>query len=198
MTMQRALASSNRRLLAGVPLGFLALLLMITAAGQVLAAAAAGRAGGAYRMESGDVLSVTVFGEPDLSLESARVAADGSIAFPLLGDVAVQGLTARQVEGLLTRKLRDGYLKNPEVSVAVKEYRPYFVHGEIQKPGGYPYREGLTVEKAVVLAGGFTERASKRKIDLTREKAPNTPLHGVSLSTRVRPGDLIEIGESFF
>ena len=75
----------------------------------------------------------------------------------------MRGLSVPEVEALVTSTLRDGYLRHPAVAVALKEYRLHFVHGEVHKPGGYPYREGLTVEKAIVLAGGLTERASKRK-----------------------------------
>lgn len=150
-----------------------------------------------YRLAADDVLSITVFGEPELTLNDARVAFDGSISFPLLGQIQVGGLTVGEVEAELSRRLADGYLRTPRVTVAITEYRLVYVNGEVKKPGGYSYRNGLTVHKAVTLAGGFTERASLRKITLIRENETGLPKK-VNLSDRLRPGDIIIVGESFF
>ncbi|MCB1877504.1 MAG: polysaccharide export protein [Chromatiales bacterium] len=154
--------------------------------------------GGQYSISAGDLISIIVFGEDDLSLERVRVAGDGTISFPLLGEVMVRGRTARQLEFDLTVRLADGYLRKPEVNVSVVEYRLFYVNGEVENPGGYPYRDGLTVQKAVALAGGFTERASKSKITLVRESASDATGEAASLGTRVSPGDVITVGESFF
>ncbi len=167
--------------------------------------------GGDYKLSTGDVLSISVFDEPDLSLDEVRVATTGVISFPLLGEVKVVGLTATQVEQQLKKMLLDGYLKHPKVTVSIKEYRLFYVHGEVKSPGGYNYQDGLTVRKAVVLAGGFTERASKEKITLVTENnaAASRGAEGsansldkgmtkVDLNHPVRPGDVITVGESFF
>lgn len=152
---------------------------------------------GEYRVEAEDILNIKVFEEPDLSIEKSRVSSEGTVALPLLGDVSVAGLTTAQIAARVEALLADGYLKKPKVSVSIDEYRQVFVHGEVKKPGGYSYQEGLTVQKAVVLAGGFTERASRSKITLVREDTPNKPRH-VTLTTAVQPGDIITVGESFF
>lgn len=150
-----------------------------------------------YRLGPDDILSITVFGEPDLSLKDTRVAANGGISFPLLGQIPVEGLTIVELETELTRRLADGYLRNPRVTVSISEYRLVYVNGEVKRPGGYSYRDGLTVRKAVTLAGGFTERASPRKITLILEDGHESP-HRVDLNTQLRPGDVITVGESFF
>ena len=150
-----------------------------------------------YKLAAEDVLSITVFDEPDLSVEEARIASNGVVAMPLLGEVKVTGMTTEQVAQHIESMLADGYLKKPRVSVSVFEYRQFYVHGAVEKPGGYSYQDGLTVQRAIVLAGGFTERASESKITLAREGAPNNAFP-VTLNHQVRPGDVISVGESFF
>lgn len=150
-----------------------------------------------YRLGPDDILSITVFGEPDLSLKDSRVAANGRISFPLLGQIPVEGLTITELEAELTRRLADGYLRTPRVTVIINEYRLVYVNGEVKRAGGYSYRDGLTVRKAVTLAGGFTERASPGKITLIREDGHESP-QSVDLNDRLRPGDIITVGESFF
>lgn len=151
-----------------------------------------------YRIGAGDLLSIKVFGEEDLNLEKVRVASNGSISFPLLGIVNVLGITSGDLENRLTEMLLDGYMKKPRVTVSILEYRMFFVEGEVNEPGGYKYVDGLTVQKGIALAGGFTERASKKKIKLIREKNPDEPLELAELNTPVSPGDVISVGESFF
>ncbi|MCP4407260.1 MAG: polysaccharide export protein [Gammaproteobacteria bacterium] len=150
-----------------------------------------------YRLGPDDILSITVFGEPELSLKNTRVATNGRISFPLLGQIPVEGLTVTELEAELIRRLADGYLRRPRVIVAITEYRLVYVNGEVKQPGGYSYRVGLTVHKAVTLAGGFTERASPKKITLIRENEGDKP-QNVDLSDHLRPGDIITVGESFF
>ncbi|HEB73243.1 MAG TPA: polysaccharide export protein [Nitrospirae bacterium] len=151
-----------------------------------------------YRIGAGDLLSIKVFGEEDLNLENVRVGSNGTISFPLLGVVDVLGITSAGLEKRLTKMLLDGYMKKPKVTVSILEYRMFFVEGEVKEPGGYKYIDGLTVQKGIALAGGFTERAAKKKIKLIQEKNPDEPLYPVDLSTPVNPGDVISIGESFF
>lgn len=150
-----------------------------------------------YRVAAEDVLRVTVFDEPDLSVDEARIAPNGVIAIPLIGEVGVAGLTTVQIARRIESLLADGYLKKPRVSVSIHEYRQFYVDGEVEAPGGYSYQDGLTVQRAIVLAGGFTERASRSKITLARESDPDNAFP-VSLNDLVRPGDVISVGESFF
>lgn len=152
----------------------------------------------AYRIDTGDRVSITVYREPDLSVASVRVKADGTIAFPLLGDLQVAGLTSQDLHDLVTRRLLDGYLKKPNINVSIDSYRLYYIKGEVSRPGGYSFVDGLTVSRAVALAGGYTPRASEKSITLVRESDPENPLESVGVNTAIRPGDVITVGESFF
>lgn len=152
---------------------------------------------GNYRFSAGDQVSITVFGESDLSLKKVRVATNGSVSVPLIGQVVVQGLTAAEIEDKLTQLFADGYLKNPAITVSIVEYRHFYINGEVKKPGGYSYRDGLTIERAVALAGGFSERASKEKITIAHEENKDQVIR-VELTTPIQPGDVITVEESFF
>ena len=150
-----------------------------------------------YRISADDEISVTVFNETDLSIDKVRVSGNGAISMPLLGQVTIEGLTLSEVEQKITTLLLEGYLKKPNVTVTITEYRPFYISGEVKKPGSYPYRKDLTVEKAVVLAGGFTERASRSKITLISENN-KALVKAVALNDKIRPGDVITVSESFF
>ena len=150
-----------------------------------------------YRLSADDVISVTVFNEPDLSLKDARVSSSGTIAMPLIGQVTVRGLTLTEVEQEIHRMYLGDYLKKPDISVSIVEYRQFYVNGEVDKPGGFSYREGMTVERAITLAGGFTGRAAKDKIIIVRENTDGKPI-SAKLTTLIRPGDVITVQESFF
>lgn len=150
-----------------------------------------------YRLAADDIISITVFDEPDLSLSKVRIATNGTISMPLIGQLNVTGLTAVEVEAAASALLADGYLKKPEVTVSIIEYRLFYITGEVKKPGGYSYRDGLTVHKAVSLAGGFSERADQEKISITHDGSIKV-VNRVKLTDRIRPGDVITIKESFF
>jgi protein involved in polysaccharide export with SLBB domain len=150
-----------------------------------------------YRLSTDDEISVTVFNEPDMSIEKIKVATNGTISIPLLGQVNVKGLTVVEVEQKLLTLLVNGYLKKPDVTISISEYRPFYINGEVKQPGSYPYRRDLTIEKAVALAGGFTARASKSSISLLSENDQRV-LNKVLLSAAVKPGDVITVSESFF
>jgi len=150
-----------------------------------------------YRIGAGDLLAIKVFGEEDLSLKEIRVGTNATISFPLLGEVSVRNMTAKEFEEKLVRLLKDGYLKKPVVTVSVIEYRLFYINGEVKKPGGYNFVNGLTVQKAVALAGGFTERASKDKITIESETEPGK-VKKANLNNTVKPGDVITVDESFF
>jgi protein involved in polysaccharide export with SLBB domain len=150
-----------------------------------------------YRISADDQISVIVFNETDLSVNKVRVSGNGAIAMPLLGQVAIKGHTIAEAEKEITTLLLEGYLKNPNVTVTITEYRPFYINGEIKKPGSYPYIKNLTVEKAVALAGGFTERASRSTVSLVSENDKRL-VQPVGLSDKIKPGDVITIRESFF
>ncbi len=167
-------------------------------ASQHTATVGARAAAPAYRAGTGDRISITVYQEPDLSINGVRVKADGTIAYPLLGDLHVAGLTSQDLQDLVVGKLQDGYLKKPSITVIIDSYRLYYIKGEVSRPGGYTFVDGLTVAKAVALAGGYTARASESSITLVRESDPENPLDSVGVNTAVQPGDIVTVGESFF
>jgi len=108
------------------------------------------------------------------------------------------GLTAAEVEQLIYTGLKGDYLINPSVSVTITEYRPFFIDGEVKRPGGYPYQPGLTVNKAAALAGGYTDRASKDNVVIVREHDGATDEINVDVSDMIQPGDIITIKQRFF
>ena len=153
-----------------------------------------------YTLNTGDHVQVTVFEEPDLSID-AVLDDTGAISFPLLGELVVRGITPRQLETTITEGLRGRFLINPRVNVSILEYRPFFVRGEVSSPGGFPFKPGLTVEKAVSMAGGFTARASKSEFYIISDDSENGAgevRKKATLSSRIRPGDVINIEQSFF
>ena len=153
-----------------------------------------------YVLNTGDHVQVTVFEEPDLSV-SAIVDDTGAISYPLLGEVQVSGLTARELQSAITDGLRGRFLIHPRVNVSIVEYRPYFVRGEVNSPGSFAFKPGLTVEKAVSMAGGFTSRASKSKFYIVSDDGhtgTEEARRNATLSSRIRPGDVIHIEQSFF
>ena len=170
----------------------MALLLCLT-----VAAAFAQPTNGNYRLGPGDRITIKVFGEPDLSMD-VQIDDTGRVNYPFLGELVVQGLTVGQLERRITRGLEDGYLRKPAVTVAITEYRPFFLTGEVQKPGGIPYQPNLTVEQAIALGGGFTERASRSDIEVIRAGDPEHKSVRVRLSDPVYPGDTIIVKRSFF
>jgi len=151
-----------------------------------------------YRLAAGDVITIRVLGEDDLSKEKIRLTDAGSVSYPALGEVRVLGLTTGDLERIITSGLKGRYLVNPKVSVQIEEYRPFYINGMVDKPGGYPYQPGLTVRKAASLAGGFKERASISKIYIIRDGDPAQRSQKVELSTYVLPGDIVTVDESFF
>lgn len=151
-----------------------------------------------YRIDTGDGISITVYGEPDLSIKDERVKGNGKISYPLLGDIEVRGRTASELQRHITRMLSDGYLKKPNVTVSIDTFRLFYIKGEVRNPGGFNYVDGLTVEKAVALAGGYTERASERNITVVRDGDPTQRARQATPGMRIRPGDVITVGESFF
>jgi polysaccharide export outer membrane protein len=151
-----------------------------------------------YRLNSGDVISIRVFGEDDFTREKIRITDAGTVSFPILGEVTVLGRTVGEIEKLITDRLKGRYLVNPRVSVWIDEYRSFFVNGMVVKPGAYAFQPGLNVRKAVAIAGGFKERASVNKIFIVRDKDPAHQPTKVDLNADVAPGDTITVEESFF
>ena len=152
-----------------------------------------------YILGQGDTISIQVFDEPDLTLSTA-VGTSGSINYSYLGDIKVAGKSPSQLERHIAGMLQNGYLVNPSVNVTVIEYRPFYINGEVRSPGSYPYQPGLTLDKAIALAGGLTDRASTRKMFVTKGLGGGKTEEGsrVFLNSRIAPGDIITIKEGFF
>lgn len=150
-----------------------------------------------YTLGSGDELRVTVFEEKDLSGEF-QVTGEGDISLPLVGSVNAVGKSVRQLERDIETRLQDGFLKSPRVSIDVMNYRPFYILGEVQEPGSYPYVSGMTVFNAVALGGGFTYRANKDKITVMRATDPDQTRQTITPDDIVFPGDVIRVEERFF
>ena len=175
------------------------------ASAVVLAAVLAGAFGGSraqaqeleYTLGSGDQLRVTVFGHEDLSGEFF-VDGLGTISLPLIGQIKAGGQTARQIERKIVDMLKPDYLKNPRVSVEVLNYRPFYIIGEVKKPGSYPFVSGMKVINAIALAGGYTYRARENELLVTRASGPDRKKRPATHDTVILPGDVIEVPERYF
>jgi polysaccharide export outer membrane protein len=150
-----------------------------------------------YTLGSGDRVRVIVFGQDSLS-NSYAVDGSGNIFMPLIGIVPAKGKTIEGLAHTIEVKLRNGYLRDPRVSVEVEAYRPFFILGEVSTPGQYPYINGMTAEKAVAIAGGFTPRGYKGSVDITRVVDGHPTTGQVPLTQLVRPGDTIVVHERYF
>ncbi len=149
-----------------------------------------------YRLGPADQLRITVFNEPGLT-GLFVVNSQGTIAYPLVGDVRAEGLTASEFTQTL-REALERYLRSPSVSVEVASYRPFFILGEVARPGSYPFSADLTVLNAVATAGGFTYRANRRRVFIRRANSSEEQAYNLTVVTPVMPGDTIRIGERLF
>jgi len=164
-------------------------------AGPAQVFAAADAAG--YQLGAGDKLRVTTFGEPTLTGEFT-VGGNGVVSLPLVGDVSAQGVTVSEFRDRFVTALKDGYLVDPRVSVEVLTYRPFYVLGEVNRPGEYPYTNSLTVQNAVATAGGFTYRANTRRVFIKHQNETTEREYPLTVGATVAPGDTVRIGERFF
>lgn len=149
-----------------------------------------------YRLGSGDRLRLIVFNHEDLSGEFALDGA-GNFAMPLIGEIKAGGLTTREVEQRIQTRLADGYLVDPQVSVEVLNYRPFYILGEVKTPGSYPYQNNMSVLNAVALAGGFSYRAKQGEFLLQRGGSNSQPIV-VGGDQALLPGDIVTVQERFF
>ncbi len=151
----------------------------------------------AYQLGAGDKVKVTVFGHEDLS-GTFQIDAHGRISLPLIQTLDALGLTQGELEVAISNRLRPDYLVNPRVSVDILTYRPFYIVGEVKEPGDFPYQGDLTVLKAIAIAGGYTIRANKKKLYITRESDPEHRKRRVKGDAKVYPGDIITVAERFF
>ena len=146
-----------------------------------------------YRLGPGDKLHIQVLGAEDLTGDYA-VGDNGTVSSSLIGDVKAAGLTRSQLEREMEKKLAQGYLRNPKVSVTILAYRPFYIYGEVTKPGEYPYASGMRVMSAVATAGGFTYRANEGYVVVTRNGEQRRALP----KTPIQPDDVIRVPERYF
>ncbi len=153
--------------------------------------------GADYQLAAGDRLKIGTFGHPDFSGEF-QVDGEGNIAFPLLGAVTADGRTADELRDDLAVALNASYIVEPQVSVEVLTFRPFFVLGQVNTPNAFAYRPGMTVRHAVAMAGGFTRRAKTGSMTLIRETKLGAETYRATPDTPLLPGDTIEVGRRLF
>ena len=159
--------------------------------------AAESRTVGDYELDSGDKIRLSVFGEDELSGEFV-VSGAGLLSIPLAGDIPAKGRTITEIQRAVEQSLRARYILNPQVSAEVLTYRPFYVLGEVNKPGTYPYAAGLTVLNAVATAGGFTYRGDDKRAYIRRDGSQREEAFSLTSSLQVAPGDTIRIAERLF
>jgi polysaccharide export outer membrane protein len=175
---------------------FLCVLALLSTSGMAFAQSAP--SGDApYHLGPGDKVRVTTYGETELSGEF-NIGASGSVALPLVGEVGAAGETPAELERNIEQALKKGYLNDPHVTVEVLTYRPFYILGEVNKPGEYPYSNGLTVYNAVAIANGFTYRANKHRVYIRSKDSKVEKSAPLTTETIVSPGDTIRIGERYF
>jgi polysaccharide export outer membrane protein len=150
-----------------------------------------------YKLGTGDKLRVIVYGEDDLG-GTFDVDGNGFISLPLIGQVKVGGLSAPDVERAITAKFSDGYLKEPRVNVEVAQYRPFYVLGEVNRPGSYPYTDGMSIQNAVADAGGYTQKAVEGGVYVRHAGDTQETYLSTDTAAQIYPGDVVRVPSSFF
>jgi len=150
-----------------------------------------------YLLGSGDQIVINVYNEPDLTTK-VKIDKTGLVSFPFLEDVQVIGLSTKQVGNVIRAGLLGDYIVDPQVSVSIAVYRPFFIHGQVNRPGGFPFQDDLTLDKAIAIAGGLANRASKSDWKITRIVNGKTVTIQANVATQVHPDDIIKIEQSFF
>jgi polysaccharide export outer membrane protein len=151
----------------------------------------------AYVLGPGDRLKISVFGREEASGDFT-IGADGRVATPLVGELPAAGLTIDQLQNRYRNELQQGFYKEPKIAIEVLNYRPFFIMGEVKKPGSYPYSSGLSVLAAVAEAGGFTPHADRDLAIVERRTATGVMRGRATARSPVMPDDIIEIPESIF
>jgi polysaccharide biosynthesis/export protein len=150
-----------------------------------------------YLLDAGDRIRLTVFEQEGIT-NTYSVDQAGYISVPLIGSVPARGKTIQQIEAAVADKLKKGYLRDPDIAVEVDRYRPLFIMGEVGAAGQYSYVPGMTAQKAIAAAGGFSPRANQENVDVTRQINGESLTGRVTISEQVLPGDTIYVRERFF
>ncbi|SDR12419.1 polysaccharide biosynthesis/export family protein [Pseudovibrio sp. Tun.PSC04-5.I4] len=147
-----------------------------------------------YTLAASDEVRIIVFGQADLS-NTYKVDQGGSLAFPLIGQINATGKTPKQLASVIRAGLKNGYIRDPDVSVEVAVYRPVFIMGEVKNAGQYAFLPGMTIQNAIATAGGFTARARQQGVDLTRQISGEVASGPAPVTAPIRPGDTIYVHE---
>ncbi len=150
-----------------------------------------------YRVGAGDRLTIRVAGEADLTADYL-VDASGNISMPYIQTIHIGGMATPQVENLITTRLREGFLRDPKVSVQATALRPFYILGEVTTAGSFAYQAGITVQNAIAIAGGYSARADQSQVLITRKNVAGTETHKVPVTTQIYPGDIIYVRERWF
>ena len=152
---------------------------------------------GPYHLDTGDKLRIFVYAQPSLS-RIYTIDNEGFISVPLIGNIQARGTSTRGLEASIRGRLGAQYVRDPHVTVDIQQHRPFYILGEVKSAGQYPYVGGLTIDSAVAIAGGYSERANERKVQITRRMKDGIEKLEVSGDTEVRPGDTINVKERWF
>jgi polysaccharide biosynthesis/export protein len=150
-----------------------------------------------YHLDAGDRLRVVVYGQEGLT-NTYLISAGGTITMPLIGAVPARGRTPQGLAAEISARLRNGFIREPSVAVEIESYRPFFILGEVQAPGQYPYVPNMTAESAVAIAGGFSPRARKDSVTITHTDAAGSSRVIMPPGTPISPGDTVLVGERWF
>lgn len=148
-----------------------------------------------YVLGAGDEIRMMVYNEPDLTTD-VRLGPSGEIVAPLVGVVNANGMTTVQLSQTLADRYRQGYLRNPQITVTIASYRPFYVTGEVNRPGPYPYVADLSLSRAVAIAGGFNDRAGKQQVWVRRSGATSEQAYSINANLALQPGDTVRVGTS--
>lgn len=150
-----------------------------------------------YHLDAGDRVRVTVFEQEGLT-NTYAIDKGGYFSMPLVGTVPARGKTTKELEATLSQRLRDGFLRDPDITVEVDQYRPFFIMGEVGTGGQYTYVPGMTVQNAIAIAGGYSPRAEQKTVDVTRQVNGQVVAGRVLTSDPILPGDTIFVRERLF
>lgn len=150
-----------------------------------------------YKVGAGDRLTIRVAGESDITADYL-VDGSGNISLPYVQTVHISGMTTPQIEKMITSRLRNGYLRDPKVSVQATALRPFYILGEVTTSGSFAYQTGITVQNAIAIAGGYSARADQGQVLITRKNVAGTETHRVPVTTQIYPGDIIYVRERWF
>jgi polysaccharide export outer membrane protein len=149
---------------------------------------------GPYALDTGDVVRVTVYGEPEVT-KSYTVDDGGAISLPLVGAIRVRGLTTQMAAAQITAALANGYIRDPSVAVEIETYRPFFIQGAVKTGGQFSYVYGMTVRAAISTAGGFSETADRTRAIVYRRQGKEMVKGVVQLDFPIYPGDTVVVLE---